>query len=386
MIQPQPDPQHVAADVGNAVLRQQRLLPFGRLGMPQGEEARRAGEWVEQLSGGERGVRKTLGEALFQARHPFADPGGGQPFARQHAADVEKAVQRGRIKGRAHEAHRVAGIAGLPRRQGQILEFGIPAGYRRARTEAWRAVHQAEPFAGHRILVTAGEKEAAFSKRAQRLGHGHEAMVAVDDDPRSFRRCNGGECLKAGNQPPGAEHQLADHDEVGVTCPRRESLGEGVVGLGRQHLQRNVAAFGPARELAAGAVEFTAGGQHAQPAGRAAGGGGPQADKKIVGIAGKDDRVRLAGAELCRDRGLRFGPQFAHHPLPFAVGKPRGVFPAFDLAGEAGVGPQVVAVRRHVQALRRRRQAAGKEMLEAHSCVRIAQSSGNARFSRVEAR
>ena len=68
----------------------------------------------------------------------------------------------------------------------------------------------------------------------------------------------------------------------------------------------------------------------------------------------------IAAAKLGGDMGLRLGPHLAHHPVPFAVGEPRGIVPAFDLPGEAGVGPQMMAVRGEVQPVGRRAEAAAR--------------------------
>ena len=68
-----------------------------------------------------------------------------------------------------------------------------------------------------------------------------------------------------------------------------------------------------------------------------------------MGVRRKDDRVGPAGAELSRDLALRLRPDLAHDLVPLAVGKPRGVIPRFDLPVEAGVGPEMMAVRGEVQ-------------------------------------
>ena len=62
---------------------------------------------------------------------------------------------------------------------------------------------------------------------------------------------------------------------------------------------------------------------------------------------------------------LRFGPDLAHHLVPLMVGQARGVFPAFDLAVEDGVGPQMMAVRGEMQPARRGAEALGEQRLEA---------------------
>ncbi len=52
-----------------------------------------------------------------------------------------------------------------------------------------------------------------------------------------------------------------------------------------------------------------------------------------------------------RDIRLRLGPDLAQDLVPFVVGQTGGVVPRLGLAVEAGVGPQVMAVRGEVQAL-----------------------------------
>ena len=102
-------------------------------------------------------------------------------------------------------------------------------------------------------------------------------------------------------------------------------------------------------------------------------------------LRGKDNRRRVAGAKFDRDLGLCLGPYLAHHLVPFAVGKARGVVPSFDLAVETDVGPQMMAVRGDVQAVAARPRGFSKTgalKLKFRYCSD--QSSGKARLSSVE--
>ena len=96
--------------------------------------------------------------------------------------------------------------------------------------------------------------------------------------------------------------------------------------------------------------------------------------------------VRNASAQFCRNMTLRLGPDLVHDAVPFAVGETRRIFPAFDLAFEASIRPEVMAVRGELEPLRIRSQAAREERLEAQSAVLNDQSSGKARLSKVERR
>ena len=89
------------------------------------------------------------------------------------------------------------------------------------------------------------------------------------------------------------------------------------------------------------------------------------------------DAKTIAVGRRCRalrDMALRLGPDFAHDPVPLAVGETRGVVPAFDLPVEAGVGPQMMAVRGHVQPLGiggRLRENSGLKLKERSSATTI---------------
>ena len=101
-------------------------------------------------------------------------------------------------------------------------------------------------------------------------------------------------------------------------------------------------------------------------------------------FGGEDDRRRHVRPELARDVVLRFRPDLVHHSVPLAVRKPSGVVPGLDLPFEARVGPQMMAVRREMQPLGIRRQAAGEQRLETQRAVLSDHNSGKTRFSSVE--
>ena len=105
-----------------------------------------------------------------------------------------------------------------------------------------------------------------------------------------------------------------------------------------------------------------------------------------MGIGSEDDGRWITAPKLFGDMGLRLGPHLAHDPVPLVVGKPGRIFPAFDLALERGVGPQMMAVRGEMKPVGRGGEALRKERLEAQSSVLSDQSSGKARLVRVEAR
>jgi hypothetical protein len=83
---------------------------------------------------------------------------------------------------------------------------------------------------------------------------------------------------------------------------------------------------------------------------------------------------------------LSLGPDFVHHLVPLAVSEPRRVVPRFDLAFEAGVGPQVMAVPGEMQPLGICAETAGEQVFEAQRSVLSAHSSGKILLSRVERR
>src|SRR5437764_308115 len=84
--------------------------------------------------------------------------------------------------------------------------------------------------------------------------------------------------------------------------------------------------------------------------------------------------------------GLRLGPDLVHHFVPLAVREAGGVVPRFDLPLEARVGPKVMAMRREMQPLGIRRQAAAEQRLETQRAVLSDHSSGKTRLSRVARR
>ena len=144
-----------------------------------------------------------------------------------------------------------------------------------------------------------------------------------------------------------------------VAAARRaqESLGKVSNGSAATRSSTEPAVLGPARELAPGAVEFAVAGQHAErprPRGQAA--ATARTRKSWV----LDEKTTASGSPVPSSRAtwrLRFGPDLAHHPVPLAVREAGGVVPRLDLALEAGVGPEMMAVRGEMQPLGIGRQA-----------------------------
>ena len=206
-------------------------------------------------------------------------------------------------------------------------------------------------------------------------------MIAIDHHPRTQGLPEGSYLIDIGNDFPRAKQHMTDQDQVKATAPCQvENLARGT------RFELEPAIFRPARELPAGGVKFAIAGQHPQAARIGARASRRDPDDEIVGVGGEHDRRGVVAAKLARDLGLGGGPYFAHHPVPLAIGEAGGVVPAFDLAIVTGVGPQVVAVRRHVQPAGRGAKAAREQMLEAQRSVRSDQSSGNARLVSVDSR
>ena len=168
-----------------------------------------------------------------------------------------------------------------------------------------------------------------------------------------------------------------------------EPVGEAVERLGRDSLDLDPALLFPTRELSARAVELAIAGEDPKRAAFARR-RGDKPDEEIVRVRRKDDRVRIAGAELARDMRLRLGPDLVHDLVPFAVGEARGVFPRLHMPVEAGVGPEVMAVRGEVQPLGIGAEAPAEQRFEAQAetskLVLSDHSSGKIRLSSVERR
>ena len=167
---------------------------------------------------------------------------------------------------------------------------------------------------------------------------------------------------------------------------REEPVGQIVERLGGDLVERDPPCLRPARELPPRAVELAVGGENPQRSGLAARRRGDQADEEIVGARREHDRVGHAAAKLASDIRLGLGPDLIEDFVPLGVGQAGGVVPRLDLAVEAGVGPQMMAVRGEVQALRICGQTPAEQPLETQRSVLSAHSSGNTRLSRVERR
>ena len=177
----------------------------------------------------------------------------------------------------------------------------------------------------------------------------------------------------------GAELDLADEDQV--VPARLRALGNPVQ---RRAFDDCRARFLPARGLAAEAVELAVAGKDAQRPARQRRGDGEQ---QHMGVRSEHQGARIGQPEFGRDMRLGRGPDLAHHPLPFAVGKAHAVLPGGELADIGGIGPQMMRMRGEVQPLGRRRQRALEQVLVArHSWVRSVQSSGKARLASVDSR
>ena len=327
---------------------------------------------------------KQLLLAIFDMRR---DPRRCETIVGEHSPHGDEAVKRGRIEGRAEEAVRILRVADAARRKAQVLEFGEPAGDAWPRPEICRCVEEGAAFPSHRIFVPAAKIEDASRRAfAERAVERHERMISVDHDPRPVRPCKGRKFLHAVERPTASEQDLAYEDQVVRPLPRcaKKPAGEAVERLRQHPLHDRRARLFPARELAAGAMEFSVADQHSN--GRARTQCREQAYEKLMRVRGEGDRIRLSRPELGRNLGLGRGPDLVHHLVPFAVGEEGGIVPRLQMPFEARVGPEVVAVRREMQSLGIGIQASAEQPFEAQRSVLSAHSSGNTRFSSVERR
>ena len=250
-------------------------------------------------------------------------------------------------------------------------------------------MHQPHALARHGIFIPARQEEGARcgGGREGRLDR-HEAVIAVDHHPRPLGARQRGKLLDPVELATAPEQRLADQHHVMPAASRRgeEALGKILERLGGDGLDLEPAVLCPARELAPRRMEFAVARQHAQPLGIAARARRRQPDQEIMRIRREHDRRRIAAPQFVGDMGLRLGPHLAHHAVPLAVGKPRGILPAFDLPGEARVGPQMMAVRGEVQPPGSGAKALREQRLEAHRLVLSDHSSGKARLVSVPCR
>lgn len=94
------------------------------------------------------------------------------------------------------------------------------------------------------------------------------------------------------------------------------------------------------------------------------------------------------GGDMC----LGSRPQFAHHPIPFVIGKAGRILPSRHLSDIACVGPEMMTVRGKMQPVWRCRQRTLEQVSpiarrwQAHNSVLNDQSSGKARLPKVDCR
>ncbi|MNI50190.1 hypothetical protein D3C73_1048360 [compost metagenome] len=193
-------------------------------------------------------------------------------------------------------------------------------------------------------------------------------MVAVDDHPGPGRVGQGRQIGDAVEQAAGAEEDLADEDQVVPARPRRcdEPLGEGLE-RGQGHAgDDGLAGLLPAFRLAPKGVELAVGGQdaHGRPVDRR-----DDAQQDVVGVGGEDQPVGRGQAQFAGDVALSLGDDLAEDQVPFAVGEAIGLGPGLDLAVEAGVGPQVMAVGGEMQPFGIEAERAREQGLVAHDAT-----------------
>lgn len=220
-------------------------------------------------------------------------------------------------------------------------------------------------LARHGVFIAPGDVEDPIRHRRQIGRHGHEAVIAVQRDPRPLGARQRGEGLDPVEQAAGAEEDLTDQDPVVPARLRRldEAVGKGVE-RGQRHARddRQTLLF-PALGLAAEGMEFSVRGQDAH---------GPPLERRedpqqeVVGVGGKDQAVGRRQTQFGRHMGLSLGDHFAEDQVPLLVGMGVGVQPGLLLGLETDVGPQMMAVRREMQPTGRRRQSAGEEGFVAH--------------------
>ena len=188
------------------------------------------------------------------------------------------------------------------------------------------------------------------------LRESHERVIAVDHHPWPGRPGKRRQLLALIEQPPAGEQHLADEDEVMATAARgfEEAVGEGIERLGGDAGDAGLSLLVPAGELPPGTVEFAVAGQHPQRSAawprrtRRTGGRGNH------GCWGENDGVGSAGTPS----SAATWPCASGQTSPITLSHLRSASAAascqpFKLAVEAGVGPQMMAVRGQVQPLRR---------------------------------
>src|SRR6185312_5317173 len=125
LVNPEADPQDVAAHIGDAVLGHELRIPALGVRAAEGKEARvlTAIKGIEQLGVGERGLGNSVKQPLLKARAVGGNARRRQTIIGEHPADRVEAVKSRGVEGGAEEAARVGRITDPSRGQAQVLEL-----------------------------------------------------------------------------------------------------------------------------------------------------------------------------------------------------------------------------------------------------------------------
>ena len=305
----------------------------------------------------EFGARDLGAEHLLQRQHVGVDRVDGEADPVHPVEHGGKAIEPARIEGRAHEAGAVGAVGdGVAAAAAERAESREPAGVARARRIARRAMHEAGALARHRIFVAAGQIEGAIGNGCDIGRQRHEAVIAVDHDQRLRVRDRADDIAERSAGRRRIEEHLADEDEIVAAAARRgrEALGKARERLGGDPLDGDQPVLLEAGDLTGEGVEFAVAGEHArQPICRQR---GEEAPDEIVRVGRERDRRGIGQGEDRGDAALRARDHFAEDDLPLVVGQPRGVgeCPAMSLARR--VRPEMMAVRRKMDAAGPRRR------------------------------
>ena len=236
-------------------------------------------------------------------------------------------------------------------------------------------MEETDPLPCHGVFIAACDVENAISYCRQIGLYAHEAMIAIDDNPRTFGLCERRQPLQVGDDRPRVEQHMAGKDEVEITC-----LCGGGQFVRRYSGENCFPSLYPTGHLPAKAVKLAIGGQHPH---RPFWNGGKDTDEKVVRVWREGNRRWIGQAQFARDVALRLTPNRPHDVAPFQVRHTGRIFPSRRLTIETGIGPQMVAVRCKMQPVRIGRERAGEEVFVGHNSVLNDQSSGNARLPSV---